>query len=314
VSCGGGTQTQTRTITVEPKNGGRPCPPLVQTSGCNTHICPANECPLGQWSQWSKCSTVCGGTGKMVRTRKFTSSPRPGANCPATQQTQDCNTQPCDGLRGPCRVSQWNAWTACSCENGKGAQSRVRLIQVLGSRCPSTKQVQACSPCATEKQCPLGQWSSWGACSKVCGAGTQTRTRKMTGTPAAGVTCGSTTETQDCNTHACDGRGGSCKIGQWTNWGTCSKSCDGGTHKKSRQIIIAGDNCPTTEVTEPCNTQPCDNQDCMMSDWGPWGKCSVVCGPGYQVRVRTIKARQMGTGKPCPKTADTRRCNPGVCH
>eukprot|EP01006_Ploeotia_vitrea_P001070 TRINITY_DN104148_c0_g1_i1.p1 TRINITY_DN104148_c0_g1~~TRINITY_DN104148_c0_g1_i1.p1 ORF type:complete len:800 (+),score=38.93 TRINITY_DN104148_c0_g1_i1:65-2464(+) len=313
VSCGGGTHTQTRTITIAPKNGGKACPSLVNTEPCNTDICPAVDCPLGQWSKWSTCTKVCG-SGKSYRTRKFSTAPKPGANCPSTQQTQDCNTQVCDGLRGPCTVSPWNAWTACSCDkDGKGAQSRVRLIEVLGARCPQTKQVQACSPCVTPKQCPMGEWSAWGACSKLCGAGTQTRSRKLTGTPATGVKCGATTETQDCNTHTCDGRGGSCKIAQWTNWNPCTKTCGGGTHKKTRQIIISGDNCPTTEITEPCNTQPCDSQNCALSQWSSWGKCSVICGPGHQSRSRVIVARQTGDGKPCPATSESRPCNPGDC-
>jgi hypothetical protein len=38
-SCGGGTQTQTRTITTPASNGGITCPVLTQTQVCNTQAC-----------------------------------------------------------------------------------------------------------------------------------------------------------------------------------------------------------------------------------------------------------------------------------
>jgi len=42
-NCGGGTQQRTKSITRQPQNGGRACPPsaeLTQSQSCNTHSCP----------------------------------------------------------------------------------------------------------------------------------------------------------------------------------------------------------------------------------------------------------------------------------
>lgn len=39
-SCGGGTSTRTRTVTVQPANGGQACPQLTETQACNTQPCP----------------------------------------------------------------------------------------------------------------------------------------------------------------------------------------------------------------------------------------------------------------------------------
>lgn len=44
--------------------------------------------------------------------------------------------------------------------------------------------------------CPETGWSEWGLCNKTCGSGTQTRSRTLTN-------CDSDTETQPCNTQAC---------------------------------------------------------------------------------------------------------------
>jgi hypothetical protein len=38
-TCGGGTQSRTRTITTQPSNGGQACPTLIETKSCNTQSC-----------------------------------------------------------------------------------------------------------------------------------------------------------------------------------------------------------------------------------------------------------------------------------
>ena len=45
-TCGGGTQTRTRTVIQQPQNGGTACPALTETQACNTTPCP--ECENGQ--------------------------------------------------------------------------------------------------------------------------------------------------------------------------------------------------------------------------------------------------------------------------
>lgn len=54
VTCGGGTRTRTRTITVLPENNGRPCPSLAESSQCNTSLCLSDQDGDG-WSPPQDC-------------------------------------------------------------------------------------------------------------------------------------------------------------------------------------------------------------------------------------------------------------------
>ena len=47
-NCGGGTHARTRTITVQPQNGGQACPPLSETEACNTQACAPTGGGVGQ--------------------------------------------------------------------------------------------------------------------------------------------------------------------------------------------------------------------------------------------------------------------------
>ena len=50
-----------------------------------------------------------------------------------------------------------------------------------------------------------GNWNQWGACSKKCGGGQQSRTRPKVKQASGGGSCpGAGVETQPCNTHKCE--------------------------------------------------------------------------------------------------------------
>ncbi|MDD9935209.1 MAG: thrombospondin type-1 domain-containing protein [Myxococcales bacterium] len=91
VSCGGGTQTRTRSVTVEPSNGGVMCPALESSRPCNTHACPV-DCEVSDWSEWGDCDCD---SGLEYRIRSVTVEPKNGgAGCPALEDSRAC-VEPC---------------------------------------------------------------------------------------------------------------------------------------------------------------------------------------------------------------------------
>jgi len=115
-SCGGGTQSHTRTITTQPQYGGTSCPVLTESQSCNTQGCPVN-CQVSGWSGFGACSASCGG-GTQTQTRYITVNPANGGTaCPVLSESQSCNTQPCTLPNG----SGCSVGSQCSggyCNNG----------------------------------------------------------------------------------------------------------------------------------------------------------------------------------------------------
>ena len=99
----------------------------------------------------------------------------------------------------------------------------------------------------------------------------------------------------------------------WTvgAWGSCSKTCGGGTQYRS-VTCQSGYDCscyPKPITSQSCNTQLC------KADWvtGAWGKCSATaCGTsGYQTR-----SVYCPTNKDCshkPKPATRQNCSAAAC-
>lgn len=88
--CGGGVQTRSRTVTVQPTLGAT-CPPLTESQPCNTGAC---TCRVGDWSEWSACTAACAG-GMRSRSRQVVQRPTGGNTCPSVEQEEACNIQAC---------------------------------------------------------------------------------------------------------------------------------------------------------------------------------------------------------------------------
>ena len=93
-TCGGGTQTRSRTV-ITPKSGnGKDCPPLSERRPCNTQVCPV-DCKVSGFSDFSDCTRECGG-GTQTRTKTIIQNQvGTGAPCPELSNTIACNTEPC---------------------------------------------------------------------------------------------------------------------------------------------------------------------------------------------------------------------------
>merc|ERR550532_704707 len=107
-----------------------------------------------------------------------------------------------------------------------------------------------------------------------------------------------------------------CKVGDWTAWGKCSETCDGGTKTRAREVIVepeyGGKRCPALEETMVCNTDQCP-VDCKVGDWKPWGECSLTCGGGTKTRARDVIEEPKNGGALCSALEETMDCNIDQC-
>jgi len=98
--CESGVETKTRSVLTKPKNGGKGCDAVQEERPCNTGSCD-RDCTLEAWSEWTPCSTACGG-GDHSRARKVVIPIRGQGKCPKKMSPErhesgKCNTQQCAG-------------------------------------------------------------------------------------------------------------------------------------------------------------------------------------------------------------------------
>ena len=88
-TCGGGTKTRTWSTTVIPRNSGDPCPsPTTQTQSCNIQICDV-DCVGTHDTNWSSCSSTCGG-GTQTKKFNITTPQKGNGKACLPDQTQNC--------------------------------------------------------------------------------------------------------------------------------------------------------------------------------------------------------------------------------
>lgn len=118
-----------------------------------------------------------------------------------------------------------------------------------------------------------------------------------------------------------------CLVGQWTDWGGCSKPCGGGKQYRWRTVLspseFDGMACPHLSEQKDCNLGACLTEqtnlqpiDCILSDWSSWSDCSATCGGGRQFRTRTILQPSENAGIACPPQSllrEERECNTDNC-
>jgi len=316
-SCGGGIQHQFRKILQSNKHNGKICPPLSNSLVCNKNACPVH-CQQSLWSDWTRCSTSCGG-GRRSRTRKMIVAPSSnGKACGKWFEGKACNTRPCPI---DCVMGGWTKYSQCTvtCNRGKQAQSRIVTQSAAygGKRCPTNVRSRACAVFACPVDCQLSGWKSWGACTATCGGGIQYRFKNVDVHPfASGKDCGATKQTRKCSVAKCPV---DCLVSAWSNqWTGCTKSCGTGTQWDTRSIIRAasawgGKACPITRKTRSCNSHPCPI-DCAVGKWGLYSKCSKTCGlGGSQARTRKVVTATKYGGATCASLKATRACFGGKC-
>lgn len=284
------------------------------------------DCELGDYSSWGICSASCGG-GEQTRTRAIKNiAQNGGKECGELSEVRECGTAPCKVDAPPinCELSEWGGWSICDKECGTGSQTRNRRILTSaangGQECGALTDTRECNTNECPVDCELGPWSEWSLCSKTCGGGEQTRTRRVV-VPSAngGRDCGELVETIACNTQACNSvilPPVDCGVSDWSAWGACDTECGGGTRTRNRTITRTAANngklCPPLTETENCNTQPCP-VNCEVSAWSAPSQCSKTCGGGTSTRTRTVIRNSAFGGEPCPELISTAPCNTQPC-
>ncbi|XP_034566850.1 properdin-like [Notolabrus celidotus] len=225
----------------------------------------------------------------------------------------DCCQNPLYGYKaedGVCRLcgppawSPWSSWSHCNVLCGDGVTQRRRKCFGRGE-CENSadklemETVPCVGTCCNTEGWTL--WLPWSPCSVSCGeGGVRKRERVCSSPPECRSACNGPSE----ETEACPPQD-TCPVhGAWTgwfDWSPCSGSCisvqDAPVRWRSRTCT---DPAPSSDTVPPGNGCPGENsqiQDCselpncqVHGSWGAWspaGPCSVPCGEGLQLAIRS---------------------------
>eukprot|EP01065_Artemidia_motanka_P022088 TRINITY_DN26304_c0_g1_i1.p1 TRINITY_DN26304_c0_g1~~TRINITY_DN26304_c0_g1_i1.p1 ORF type:complete len:2616 (+),score=645.94 TRINITY_DN26304_c0_g1_i1:60-7850(+) len=315
-TCGGGTQSRSRTVVTEPTPPAI-CGPSTEIRECSLHQCPV-DCVVGGWWGWELCSKSCGGGYQLKRRPVLQPNEGNGIPCPQIIDVQGCNQQTCSAA--DCQVGEFGEWGACSAECGTGIATRTRNITdtrttIPGAPCPpllTDRRLCNVQPCPTP--CVLSSWSSWSECSRPCGGGVRIRERWVVQAAAGGgAACEALEQHSDCSASVCDPN--DCQVTGWSDWTACTAACGGGTKSRTRSVVnpgAAGASCPVLVENMQCGAGPCD-ESCIVSEWGGWDICTATCGGGTQERLRWVVRGRKGAGAPCPSLREVRTCAEAAC-
>ena len=277
------------------------------TEDCNSDSCPS----LTPWSEWSECSSSCGG-GTRSKKRQCV-YPRDAANNDCLEQlemSESCNDQVCPAY------TEWTEWTECTKTCGGGVRKKVRECTLPSTRgvsgCENQGEPEAEEECNTQR-CPAWtEWTDWTPCTKTCGGGGQRRERACVLAREVGsLFCpGPGDEERECNPQVCP------VWTEWAEWTPCTKTCGGGQKTQRRECVLpkVGDQlgCEGDPIREmECSTEVCP----VWTEWTDWTECSATCGGGSRTKVREcVLPRDGGTEGQCPGDGEaTEECNSQTC-
>jgi len=142
-----------------------------------------------------------------------------------------------------------------------------------------------------------------------------TMTREVV-TPASngGAECPPMIEVEPCNMQPCPI---DCVVGEWSEYGLCSKDCGGGIQTRIRQALTdaehGGEPCGELSESIECNVFACDMPCEINPDWSEWTPCSKECDWGYTIRQKDV-IKEGGPEGYCPEWYYPERLEAAYCN
>jgi len=167
-----------------------------------------------------------------------------------------------------CVVSKWDQE---ECSQKCGSEGVMKLSRNVmthpnkGAKCLPLAAEKKCNlqPCPID--CRLESWNGWSKCSAQCGGGVQQRLRDVkTAMQFRGKPCEETSQTRSCNSQACEK---DCELNSWSEWGQCSKDCDGGSRKRQKFIseqAVGEGKCPGRWSKQRLQYKECNTFRCQL--------------------------------------------------
>ena len=277
----------------------------------------------GGWGGWSSCNSN-GDRWRSSSRYRSCNSPTAhcgGSTCPGTNRSnrsQHSNIKRNGSWGGYGGWGNWGRWSTCN-SNGDRWRTRYSYRSCSGASCggrnscPGSNRRSNSAHSNIKTHCARHNWGGWSACTATCGTGVQHRYRGVrVWNSCGGNGCPTGSQSQSCNTQKCPV---DCKVAYWGGYNACSKSCGGGSQRRTRQLTqpkYGGKGCPTHYQNRACGQGPCAVH-CTVSAFSAWTGCTKSCGKGSQSRSRAIRTRADHGGYVCPYLRETRSCNKQAC-
>ncbi|OII77852.1 thrombospondin type 1 domain-containing protein [Cryptosporidium andersoni] len=302
-------------------------------------------CEMSNWSSWKTCSSC----NSMTERSRYIITPPAGLNdlCPSNLQSLPCLSNVVCNL---CILSDWSEWSIC--HNSEGS-SQMRTRQILNSNpCEINlsktplKDTKLCiyNPKKCNEELAGTNGLLYRGCQKFTrsgqecvnwldidfpafnylasieysGIGNHNYCRNPISNSSNVPTIWCYVSTNPLIPQLCDPIATDCVISDWSQWSSCSSTCNQGQITRTRIIQT-----PPYNGGKPCPSELSQSQDCFnniicpinceVSSWSKWSECSAQCGDGSMIRSRSIITQPSGNGIVCPDLQQLKACKGTKC-